>query len=211
MRKWFSPALIIAAFIASAWLYPRLPDRVPTHWNLHGDVDGYGGRLEAVFLLPLAVLGVWLLLRWLPRIDPRRENWEKFWPTFEIALNTIVTVLLVIHFVVLASAMGAPLRINQVITLVTGVALAVVGNLLPRARPNWWFGIRTPWTLSNDRVWERTHRLGGYVMMVGGLALAFASLLPVTITPPLIAVVLAAVGVWAMVYSYVAWRQETSR
>src|SRR5205814_10565986 len=133
-----------------------------------------------------------------PRIDPRRENWEKFRPTFDIVLNTIVTVMLVIHFVVLASAMGAPLRMNHAITLAAGVALAVVGNLLPRARPNWWFGIRTPWTLSNDRVWERTHRLGGYVMMVGGLALAFASLLPVTISAQLVAVVLAVVGVWGV-------------
>src|SRR5205823_14905294 len=124
------------------------------------------------------------------------------WPTFEIVLNTIVTVVLAIHFIVLASALGMPLKMNHVITLAAGLAIAVVGNLLPRSRPNWWFGIRTPWTLSNDRVWDRTHRLGGYVMMVSGLALAFGSLLPVNVTPPLIAIVLTVLVVWSLVYSY---------
>jgi uncharacterized membrane protein len=94
---------------------------------------------------------------------------------------------------------------------IVGAALVAIGNVLPRARPNWWFGIRTPWTLSNDRVWERTHRIGGYVLMAVGALAILASIAGVTIASAAVGVAAAALGLGLIVYSYLAWRQETSR
>ena len=88
--------------------------------------------------------------------------------------------------------------------------LIAIGNQLPRARPNWWFGIRTPWTLSNDRVWERTHRVGGYLMAAAGAAIIIGALVT-KLAGPLIIVSIAVAGLGSVLYSYVAWKQETSR
>jgi uncharacterized membrane protein len=92
-----------------------------------------------------------------------------------------------------------------------GVLLIVIGNVLPRARPNFWFGIRTPWTLTNERVWERTHRVGGYVLVGAGILVVGAAFLPIDIAAPAAGVMAVGAALITVIYSYYAWRQETSR
>jgi len=211
MRKWYPAALVVVTLAAAVVAYPRLPDRVPTHWDFHNRVNGYGPRWMVTFLFPVMLLALWALLRFLPRIDPRRANYAKMQGTYDLVVNLTLTLIAVLHFVVLGAVMGAPISIGRMVPAIVGVALVVIGNVLPRARPNWWFGIRTPWTLSNDRVWERTHRLGGYVMMAIGVLAILASLLGVTIASAAVGFVAAALGVGLIGYSYFAWKQETSR
>lgn len=211
MRKWYPAALVVVTFAAAVLVYPRLPDRVPTHWDFHNRVNGYGPRWMATFLFPVVLLVLWAVMRLLPRIDPRRANYAKMQGTYDLVVNLTLTLIAVLHFVVLGSIMGAPISIHRLVPAIVGVALVVIGNVLPRARPNWWFGIRTPWTLSNDRVWERTHRVGGYVMMAIGVLAVLASLLGVTIASAAVGFVAAALGLGLIGYSYFTWRQETSR
>ena len=211
MRKWYPAVLVAATFVGSLFIYPRLPDRVPTHWDIHDRVNGYGPRWMAAFLIPTMLLALWGLMRFLPRIDPRRENYAKMQGTYDLVVNVTLTLVAVLHFVILGAVMGAPISIPRVVPAIVGVALVVVGSVLPRARPNWWFGIRTPWTLSNDRVWERTHHVGGYVMVAIGLLAMLASILGVTVASAAVGIVAAALGLGLVAYSYFAWKQETSR
>lgn len=211
MRKWY-PLLPIAAMIAfTAIVYPRLPEQLPLHWNLQGDVDDFGPRLFGAWLLPVLALAVWGVMRTIPRLDPRRENYEKFGPTYDLVINALVTFLAVLHVVVIGSALGWPLAVTRIMPAAMGLLFIVFGNVLPRARPNWWFGIRTPWTLSNDRVWERTHRVGGYLLFAAGIACVAAAFVPGAAAGvvALSAIVASAVG--SIVYSYFAWKQETSK
>lgn len=209
MRKWYPVAVVLVALAASAAVYGRLPEQVPVHWNAAGEVDRYGSRFEGALLLPLVILGIALLIPLLPRIDPRGRNYEKFRPTYHLVLNATLTFMLGVHLLVLATAMGMQLPIGRIIPFGVGALFALLGNVLPRARPNWMFGIRTPWTLSNERVWERTHRVGGRLMVVAGIVTMLGALVaPVTMTPVVLIVAVLGASLGAMGYSFVAWRQE---
>ena len=208
MRKWIPLALIVAAWAISLAVFERLPDRIPTHWNMQGEVDGWSGRAIGAFGLPAMMIAIWGLCYWLPAIDPRRESYAKFRATYDLVVAAIIALMLLVHAAVLGTSLGHDIPVAMIIPMLVGGLLVLIGNLLPRARPNWFFGIRTPWTLSNDRVWERTHRIGGRVMVLAGLlvaATAFAA-------PPWpgILIPVAAVGaaIVPIVYSYVVWRGE---
>lgn len=208
MRKWLPAVFLAAAFAFSAWAYPHLPERVVTHWGSNGEPNGWSGRGFAAWFVPLLGLGMWLLLRWIPAIDPRRENYDKFRPTYELLIALIVGFLAAIHIVVLGIALGWPLSIERVMPLGIGLLFVVLGNLLPRARSNWFFGIRTPWTLSSERVWERTHRVGGYLFVAGGVVLVLTALLSPRASSVVMVAVVALVTLGVTAYSYLLWRRE---
>lgn len=211
MRKWIAPLLIVAAFAFSLIVYSRLPERVPVHWGVHGNVNRYGSRAEAAFVVPTVMLAVWLLLRFLPRIDPRRANYEKFADTYELLINSFIAVFAVIHVSNLGTALGWPIAMQRLVPVLVGLLFIILGNALPRARPNWWFGIRTPWTLSNDRVWMRTHRVAGYLFAGAGVVLLVAAFLPSAWTFALGVTAVGAAAFGSFVYSYFAWKQETGK
>ena len=211
MRKWYAPVLLVLSIVLSAIAYPSLPDRIPVHWGFSGEVNRYGSRFEAAFILPFIGVVFWLVLRALPRIDPKRENYARFQSTYDLIVDTVVTLLVLMHLALIGSALGLPIPVTRVFPALAGVALVVLGNVLPRARPNWWFGIRTPWTLSNERVWTKTHRVGGYFFVAAGIVWIIVALLPASPgTHPILLVTLAAAALGSFVYSYFVWRQEHS-
>jgi uncharacterized membrane protein len=211
MRKWYPWSLVAAATAFSLAVYNRLPQEIPTHWGLHGEVNGWSSRAFAAWLMPILMAVLALVLPFLPKIDPRGANFVKFRPTYDLVVNAIITMLGVIHVCMLGVGLGWPISMERITPLLVGGLLVLLGNVMPRARPNWWFGIRTPWTLSNDRVWERTHRLGGYLFVGAGLLLVLlAAFPPVIALPMLIAVVIVAVVV-PLVYSYFDWKREMSQ
>jgi uncharacterized membrane protein len=211
MRKWIPLIAVLAGFAFSAVVYSRLPDQMPVHWNWAGEVDGWAGRTQGAFMMPALALAVWALMRFLPRIDPRRANYVKFGDTYELIVAAIVVMLVLIHIAVLGAALGWPISIGRVVPALIGALLLLLGNVLPRARPNWWFGIRTPWTLSNDRVWDRTHRVGGYMLAGAGCLMLLSAAVPSPWTVALAFAGAMVAGLGSVVYSYIVWRQEVSR
>jgi uncharacterized membrane protein len=210
MRKWYPVLPIVVMAIASVIAYPRLPEQVASHWNWRGQVNNWQSRGQAAVFLPMLALVMWGVMRALPSIDPRRANYSKFQPTYDFMIGAMLAAMASIHLALLGSAMGAPVSIHRVIPIAIGMMLVAIGNQLPRARSNWWFGIRTPWTLSNERVWERTHRVGGYLMMASGLVMIVAAFVSDFVGPLVLVCVVGSV-LGSVIYSYVAWRQETSK
>jgi uncharacterized membrane protein len=197
--------LIAVSFALSALMYPRLPDPMPMHWDLLGNLDGEIARAWGAFLVPAVAAGVWLLLLVLPRLSPREFPMEPFarqWRAFEIA---ILGFLLFAQWLMLhaaASQRPLPSRLFQV---GLGVLLAALGNLFGKTTRNFFFGIRTPWTIASEEVWLRTHRFAGrLIVATGGLVVlaAFFDLGSVLILPAVVLVVLVSV-----VYSYVIYRR----
>jgi uncharacterized membrane protein len=203
--------MVAAALGFTAAMYGRLPERVPTHWDMNGAVNGDSSRAFAAWLVPGIMALMALVLPRLPAIDPRRANYAKFRPTYDLVVNGILTMLLVMHVAMLGFALGWPISMERFTPFMVGALLILLGNVMPRARPNWMFGIRTPWTLSNDRVWERTHRLGGVLFVIAGAALVLAALLFPSATFHVIIVAVVGASVVPLVYSYFAWRQESAR
>jgi uncharacterized membrane protein len=208
MRKWIPLVIIAAALAASAVVYPDLPERIPTHWNLAGEVDGWSRRAWGAWLMPVVIAFVWGLMRWLPAIDPRRKNYEKFGGTFEGIMLSVMVFMLILHGITLAAALGYPVAMERVAPFSTGLLFIVIGNLLPRARSNWFVGIRTPWTLSSDRVWEKTHRVGGRLFVLGGILISLSALLSASWSHWVVLVIVSVCSIGAVVYSYVEWRKE---
>jgi uncharacterized membrane protein len=211
MRKYLPAVFIGVTLLVSLLAYDALPERVPSHWNASGEVDGYSSRLVGAFMLPLVALGIWGLLLVLPRIDPRRKNYEKFQGMYQMLIVAVVAFLCIMHFGILAFSLGYPVPVDRLIFASVALVFIVLGNLLPRARPNWFVGLRTPWTLSNDRVWERTHRVGGYVFIAAGLAMVATLVFAPQYAMQMVVGIAVSISVFVLGYSYVAWRQERGR
>jgi uncharacterized membrane protein len=208
MRKWIPLLIVIAAVIASAVVYPRLPETMPTHFDMSGQPNGWSSRLFGAWIVPLFLILMWGLVRVLPAIDPRGSNYAKFGGAFEGMIVSIMLFLLALHIVMLRAALGYPVAMQRVVPIGVGVLLAVIGNLLPRARPNWFIGIRTPWTLSSDRVWEKTHRFGGHVFVVGGILIVLAALVTEQWAHIVLVTVVLLSTAAVFIYSYVEWKHE---
>ncbi len=176
-RYWIGATfLVVAVFGASLWFYPELPDRIPTHWNAAGQPNRYGPR-SAVFLMPAMMTLIVLFFRGLPWLSPRRFGVDKFQSTFLFIMVATTGMFAYIHVVMLWTILHPPLRMDRALLGGICVFLALLGNVMGKVRRNFWIGVRTPWTLADERVWDATHRLAGRVMVAGGLigaAVAFA-------------------------------------
>ena len=208
-RTLFISALFVLILLtAFVWLSPHMPARVPTHWNAQGQVNGYMSPLGAM-LTPLIVIVVLALLTFLlPAISPRGFAITPFGSVFALIMLAVQAFVLVAALAVLLNGAGHPVQMPLISMLGIGALLMVIGNYLGKLRKNFFIGIRTPWTLASDAVWERTHRIGGWLFMLAGavgiaLALAGGSLVV------LVAIVLA-VALVLTVYSYVAYRRLES-
>jgi uncharacterized membrane protein len=187
-----------------------LPERVAVHWDMHGVANGDAPRLGAAVFGPLVMLGLWALMRGLPAVDPRRENYAKMENAYSLMVNATLTLLLVIHLAVLAAALGVGISMARLVPALIGALFIVIGYAMPQARPNWFFGIRTPWTLSNDRVWQRTHRVGGHLFVACGLVSLLGVVLPHAIGVALLVIAALVASFGSIAFSYIAWKQETS-
>jgi uncharacterized membrane protein len=210
MRKWIPFLIVAVAALVSLAVFSRLPETIPTHWGASGEINGTSPRLWGAFVIPLILLLIALFMRVLPAIDPRRENYPKFAGTFEAIFISTMLLLLVIHVAMLAAGLGYPVAMDRLAPIGIGLLLMVLGNLFPRARPNWFVGVRTPWTLSSDRVWEKTNRLAGYVMVIAGFIVAITGLAGVPFATHVMAAVIGVAAAALVVYSYVEWRREGS-
>ena len=208
MRKWIPLVLIVAAVALTIFYYPALPDRMATHWSASGEANGWSSRLWGAWMLPLTMAAMWFLLRALPHIDPRRANYAKFAGMYDALIILILAFMLLMHVVVLMGATGTPVRMDRVVMPSVGLFIAIIGFMLPKAHPNWFVGIRTPWTLTSDLAWERTHKIGGTLMVVLGLLMMVATFLLPEIAIWILAAAAIGITLFLFVYSYQVWKQD---
>jgi uncharacterized membrane protein len=206
--RWFGIVIAALAAAISIWAYRRLPPTMATHWNLNGTPDGFSSRLVAVAIIPVLLVCMTVLFSVLPKVDPRRENYARFLSSYWLIANAVIVFLLVAHALVIASGLGFDVKIDRLMPFGIGLLFVFLGNYLTRVEPNWFIGIRTPWTLSSDTVWRRTHRTGGWVFVTGGLVLASAVLLPRGAFLPVFVAVIVVMPAIPIIQSYVLWKRE---
>ena len=203
--------IIGGMFVLAAVNWPGAPDRVPVHWNSAGQVDGYGGKFEGLVLLPLVALGTYLLLLVLPRLDPGRDNYHRFAGAYTVIRFAILVVLAAIYGTMLLAILGWSMQMETIAPVLVGGLLVVVGSVLGDIQPNWFVGIRTPWTLSSRLSWAKTHRLGGRLFIGVGLVLMLAAFVG---SPWALKSAFAVGGcavLWLVVYSYLVWRSDPNK
>ncbi len=193
---------------ASLVAWPWAPARIPTHWNVQGEADGFMGRFPGLFIAPLVItLLVGLFQVW-PRIDPLGRNYAAFTNVYRQVQTGIVLFLTIVHLLAVAVALGWVADISLAVMLLTGILLIGLGNVMGKLRPNWFLGIRTPWTLSSPDVWTRTHHFAGRLMVGFGLVLIVAALfLPRQYMSQVVAIGAAGLALITFGYSYWIWRQ----
>jgi len=169
-----SVLLIIGSIIFSCALYSSLPDQVPTHWNVHGEIDDYGSKVPALFLMPALNIAILVLFAGLNWLSPKQFKIDTFRPTWEFVMLLAVGLLTYDHIIFLLGARGWLADMNRAILGGLFLFIGLLGNVLGRVRRNFWIGIRTPWTLANERVWNDTHRFAAKIFVIAGI-LGFAA------------------------------------
>jgi uncharacterized membrane protein len=209
--EWPLWLLLAAMFTLAALSWHSVPDSMPVHWGISGEPDRWGGRFEGLLLLPLIGVAVYLVLLAAPRIDPGRANYASFMGAYGTVRLVVLVAMLAIQVVTIQAARGRVVDVGAWVPLIVGGLFIVLGNLFGKLRPNWFIGIRTPWTLSSKLSWDRTHRAGGWMFILFGLlfmslALARPSWFFISV---ITVIVTGAIGL--VVYSYLVWRRDPEK
>ncbi len=204
------PLVIVAAmFVLGGVLYPSLPATIPTHWGLSGGPDVFAPKsFGSVFLLPLVALGIYVLLVGAPYVDPRRRSLRMSIHAYNIVVDCVVALLALVFAASMFASFRLAFDVSRVVLFGIALLFVVIGSLLRSVRPNWTFGVRLPWTLSDNVVWQRTNRLAGYLFMAAGAAALVGAIFPAPVGMFVMLGVVAVVVVAVSVYSFVLFRRR---
>lgn len=201
--------IAFGAFLLTLILYPMLPEQIPTHWNANGTVT-YGARSTIFLTASLNPLFAFLF-DILPKIDPRRQNYDKFGGYYDSFCILMQVFMLIMNGVVLTETFRpGTLSVPIVVMLGVGLLFLFLGNIMPKFKSNFYMGIKTPWTISSEEVWRKTHRLGGKCFFLVGLLSILCAFLPFN-NSIIFGIYTAFVLIACLipgVMSYVWWRQE---
>lgn len=202
-----SGVLIAIALAAGLVLYARLPDPMPSHWNATGEIDGYMSKFWGVFLMPILTIALTGFFLIIPQIDPLKANIAKFRGAFNWFIVAFVAYMLYIHALTLAASLGFQFNMTMMLLPVVGILFIGIGYMMKQAKRNFFIGIRTPWTLSSETVWDETHKLGSKLFVLGGVVTIISAFLgEAGFWLMMIAIMVAAFV--PIVYSYILWRRE---
>jgi immunity protein, SdpI family len=203
--------LILVATIAGLSLWNRLPDQMASHWNVNDQVDGYMSKFWGVFLMPLITLGMFLLFLVIPNIDPLKANIAQFRDAFNLFIVLIVGFMVYVHTLTLFWNLGyTSFGLGRALMPALGVLFIFLGYMIRKAKRNFFIGIRTPWTLSSDRVWDETHRIGAVLFIISGVIALLGSFFGGMTAFVLFMVPLLGSTLFLVIYSYVLYRRETN-
>jgi len=202
--------IILISFAVGIYLYPLFPDTMASHWNVQGQVDGYMSKFWGAFLMPFIVVGLFLLFIVIPKIDPLKENIEKFRKYYETFIVAIILFLFYLYILTLVWNLGITFDMNRFLIPAFGILFYYAGILVENAKRNWFIGIRTPWTLSSEVVWEKTHKIGGKLFKIAGIIALLGIFIP-EYTFFLVMIPVLSFSLYVIVYSYFEYQKEKDK
>ena len=200
--------IISLSFIIGIYLYPQMPEEMASHWNTQGEVDDYLSKFWGLFLMPVISIGLFLLFTLIPKVDPLKENIKKFRKYFDAFIILIIVFLFYIYLLSIFWNLGFRFNMGRLMLPALGILFYYCGILVENAKRNWFIGIRTPWTLSNEKVWEKTHKIGAKLFKIAGL-IAFIGILFPNYAFFFVLIPMLLFSVYTIVYSYFEYRKET--
>ena len=198
--------IVLIPFVYLAYVWNSLPEKVPLHWNMEGEIDRYGEKSELILIPVLLPLLIYVLFTIIPRIDPKRKI-KNMGNKYTI-LKSIMTIFMsALAMIIIYAALNETLYNPNYIVLLIGILFALLGNYFKTLRANYFIGIKTPWTLENETVWKETHKLAGKLWFAGGLLIVLTSILLDKKTNfTLFAVITVFITVVPVVYSYIKFQ-----
>jgi uncharacterized membrane protein len=207
--------IFVVMLAISAWAWGQIPDdaQIPIHWGIDGQPDGFAPKAVGLLVPPFIALGLGALLAVVPMIEPRRENLRRSGGAYRVVWLGLLVLLLALHGAAVFAATGGSVDIAVLAAVAVGAMFLLIGNVLGKVRSNFMFGIRTPWTLTSDLAWNRTHRLAGRLMVALGLVILGATVLGMRggVLFSIVGGGAATFVVAAFVYSYFVWRNDPDR
>lgn len=198
---------VLVSFLLGAYLYPIMPERMASHWDASGSVNGYMSKLWGLFLMPVISTVLFLAFLVIPRIDPLKENIAEFRAYYDLFILLLFGFLFYIYLLTIFWNLGYRFNIIQLMAPAIGLLIFYAGVMMENAKQNWFIGVRTPWTLSSERVWNKTNRLAGKLFKAAGILAMLGAVFPEqAILLILVPVILA--GIYPIVYSYQEYRRE---
>ena len=200
--------IVLLPFIYLAYIWNQLPEKVPMHWNIKGEIDRYGEKIELLlipFLLPFLVYIIFLVI---PKIDPKNKlnKMGNKLQTLKVLMTTLMSILALF---IIYSAKNQSFANPNYIVLLIGVLYIILGNYFKTIKANYFIGIRTPWTLENETVWKETHKLGGKMWFIGGIIVVLSSLiLDKQPNFTLFFIITGIISIIPIAYSYILFRKE---
>lgn len=199
--------MLLLSFTISIYFYPQMPEEMASHWNVRGEVDDYISKFWGLFLMPFILVGLALLFIVIPRIDPLKANIEQFRRYYDGFIILFFVFMLSIYFWTVLWNLGIEISSNIIFPIGLGILFFYCGILCENAKRNWFIGIKTPWTLSNEKVWDKTHKIGGKLFKIAGVitlvGVFFQNYVIFFILVPVILV-----AVYTVVYSYIEYQKE---
>jgi len=199
--------LVFLSLVIGLVSYPALPQMVASHWGLSGQVNGYQGKTVAILLMPILMAGLVALFFVLPKVDPLGKNIQQFQKQYDSFVLFLIGFLSYLHVLTLVWNLGWKFDLIRFLIPAYSLFIFGLGYVLAGARPNWFFGIRTPWTMSNGRVWYHTHELGGKLYKLAGV-LALGGFFWPNLALFFMIVPIIAVSLYLVIFSYFDWRRE---
>lgn len=202
-----SLVFVILPFLYLAFIWNTLPEKVPIHWNMNGEIDGWGEKLQLLlipFVLPVLVYIIFLIV---PKIDPKNkiEKIGNKYHQLKFAMVLFMSALAVL--IIYSSSNQSSKSITKYIFVLIGFLFVVLGNYFKTIKPNYFIGIKTPWTLENETVWKETHSLAGKLWFVGGLVMVAVSfVLKGKIHIVVYSSIVAIISIIPIVFSYIRFK-----
>ena len=199
--------IVLLSFAIGAYYYPQMPEQMASHWNAKGLVDDYLPKFWGLFLIPIVLVGLALLFMAIPRIDPLRENIERFRRYYDGFVILFMVFMIFIYFQTILWSIGIQISPNTYLPIAAGLLFVGAGFLIENTKRNYFVGIRTPWTLSSDRVWDETHRVGGRLFKIAG-AISIVGVFFRNYAVFFVLIPAILVAVYTVVYSYFEYKKE---
>ncbi|WP_138432146.1 SdpI family protein [Fodinibius saliphilus] len=207
-KEWYNIFLLFLPIVVIPFIWDLLPERIPSHWNFEGEVDEYSNKIFGVFFLPLLNIIIYLILLYLPKIDPKQRISIDQKPIPVLRTLTVVLIL-GIHIFIMSNAMGYNILTQGGLFLGLSLFFVVMGNYLRTIKPNYFIGIRVPWALEDDDNWRKTHKVGSYLWVAGGLLLLLLyPLLDLKTYSTLFGVVAMLLALIPTVYSFYLYQKQ---
>ena len=201
--------IILISFVLGFYFSSQLPDRLASHWNIRGEVDGYSSKFVGLYLSPIIMVGLFLLFSMIPRIDPLGENIKVFRKYYEGFMVVITLFLFYIYTLTILWNIGFRFDMGQLMIPALAGLFYYTAILIEHAKRNWFIGIRTPWTLSSDRVWEKTHKTAGKLLKISSLIMLLGIIFKGYLVYLLLFPIFLSMG-YAVVYSYFEYKKEAT-
>ncbi len=199
--------IIVLSIVIGITLYPIMPEVMASHWNTSGEVNGHLSKFWGLFLMPIISIVLLLLFLFIPKIDPLKENIAKFRSSFDRFVVLIELFFFYVYILTILSNLGGKINISYAIIPALSILFYYVGVMMGQTKRNYFIGIRTPWTLANDEIWDKTHQLGGKLFKVAGIVSLIGLILPNKIGLFIAIGFIIVAAIIPVVYSYIIWRK----